>query len=162
MPGRSRTCYTANHEQHSIFGRYQCSDSFSRRIRDVLATIFNDKIVQQVYFLETYCRTPHTFLQVAVYARKYKIQPKVVYLRTAKFISLPKQARGCNMIPCPPCVVAPKSQLGQPWDAYTQLHFPERLVESIIGHAFTIFVHNSGYTQLFRGREILWAAALLV
>ena len=28
------------------------------------------------------------------------------------------------MIPCPPCVVAPKSQLGQPWDAYTPTHFP--------------------------------------
>ena len=49
---------------------------------------------------------------------KYKIRTRVFlvkrfYFRTAKFIiSFPKLVRGClysNMIPCPLCVVAPKS-----------------------------------------------------
>ena len=90
-------------------------------------------------------------------ACKYEIRPmlfsvKSIYLRTAKFISKHVVFLYRSMIPCPPYVVAPKSQLGQPWDAYTPTYFPERLVESIIGHAFTIFVHNSGYTELFRDK----------
>ena len=38
---------------------------FGHFLTDILATICDDKIVLEVYFLETYCRTPHTFLQVA-------------------------------------------------------------------------------------------------
>ena len=45
----------------SIFGHYQCSDTFSWRRRDVLATIYDDKIVRDVYFLETYCRNSSHF-----------------------------------------------------------------------------------------------------
>ena len=44
-------------------GKYQSSDIFSRRIRGVLVTICDDKMVRELYFLET-ARTPHTFLQV--------------------------------------------------------------------------------------------------
>ena len=141
-------------------GKYQYSDgikvlTLSRRIRDILATICDDKIVWKVYFLETYRRNSSHFSSSsgALANTKFGLCYFHLKVQMAKFISFPKQVRGClysSMVPCPSCVVAPKSQLGQSWDTYMPTHFPDRLVESIVGHVFTIFAHNSGYTQLFR------------
>ena len=58
---RCVVAYSRGKYQYSD-GIYQCSDTFSWRIRDILATICDDKIVREVFFWKFIAGT---LLQVA-------------------------------------------------------------------------------------------------
>ena len=129
------------------------------------ATICDDKIVRRCTSWKLIAGTPHTFLQVAArsqirnpdYAIYFRLI-KSIYIRTAKFISLPKQARGSlysSMIPCPPCVVASSVSLG------TRTRQRIYRSDSIIGHAFAIFsitlaTHSCSEPDKFYGLQHFW------
>ena len=109
--------------------------------------------------------TPLTFLQVAARSqiRTLLFSVKSIYLRTPMFISLPRQVRGClysSMIPCPPSVIASKSQLGQPWDADA---FPGAtrgiIIKSGMRSRFlsiTLATHSCSEPDNFYGLQYYW------